>query len=216
MPINISTLNLCLGLRNKKFLIKKLLEENEIDVLSMQETEIIDDLNPDELRITNYSLELERNSVKARVGFYVSRSVNYVRRQDLEGVDSNLIIIDIEGTVNTRLINVYRSFAPQNGVSEREKFMYQVSLINTAVSNVSCILLGDFNLNYAMKNNSNYSRARYFEDFDNVLSDANLIQLVEFPTWSRIINNVLNESILDHIYVKDPTCVSGIQSTKSF
>ena len=146
MPINISTLNLCLGLRNKKFLIKKLLEENEIDVLSMQETEIIDDLNPDELRITNYSLELERNSVKARVGFYVSRSVNYVRRQDLEGVDSNLIIIDIEGTVNTRLINVYRSFAPQNGVSEREKFMYQVSLINTAVSNVSCILLGDFNL----------------------------------------------------------------------
>ena len=112
----------------------------------MQETEIIDDLNPDELRITNYSLELERNSVKARVGFYVSRSVNYVRRQDLEGVDSNLIIIDIEGTVNTRLINVYRSFAPQNGVSEREKFMYQVSLINTAVSNVSCILLGDFNL----------------------------------------------------------------------
>ena len=24
----------------------------------------------------------------------------------------------------------------------------------------------------------------------------------------------MNESILDHIYVKDPTCVSGIQSTK--
>ena len=32
MPINISTLNLCLGLKNKKLLVKKLLEENEIDV----------------------------------------------------------------------------------------------------------------------------------------------------------------------------------------
>ena len=40
MPINISTINLCLGLKNKKLLIKKMLEENEIDVLCMQETEI--------------------------------------------------------------------------------------------------------------------------------------------------------------------------------
>ena len=41
-----------------------------------------------------------------------------------------------------------------------------------------------------------------------------MIQLVEFPTWSWIVNNVLLESIIDHIYVKDPTLVSGIQSTK--
>ena len=43
MPINISTLNLCLGLKNKKLLVKKILEENDIDdidVLCMQETEI--------------------------------------------------------------------------------------------------------------------------------------------------------------------------------
>ena len=38
--------------------------------------------------------------------------------------------------------------------------------------------------------------------------------MVEFPTWSRIINNVLRESILDHIYVKDPTIVGGVHSTK--
>ena len=51
--------------------------------------------------------------------------------------------------------------------------------------------------------------AGYFDDFDDLLFDENLIQLVEFPTWSRIVNNVLLESILDHIYVKDPTLGGG-------
>ena len=77
-----------------------------------------------------------------------------------------------------------------------------------------CILLGDFNLNFAKKNDINYSHVGYFDDFENVLSDTNMIQLIEFPTWSRIINNVLIESILEHIYVKDPTTLSEIQSTK--
>ena len=64
MPINISTINLCLGLKNKKMLIKNLLEENEIDILSMQETEIGKDINHSNLRISEYHLELETNSIK--------------------------------------------------------------------------------------------------------------------------------------------------------
>ena len=52
--------------------------------------------------------------------FHVSKTFGYVRRLVLEGSDSNLIIIDLEGAMNTRLINVYRSFLPQNGVSQRE------------------------------------------------------------------------------------------------
>ena len=51
-----------------------------------------------------------------------------------------------------------------------------------------------------------------FDDFDDVLYDKNLIRLMEFPTWSRIVNNVLIESIIDHIYVKYPTLVSEVQS----
>ena len=133
LPVKISTLNLCLGLKNKKLLVKKLLEENEIDILCMQETEVMKDIDHNELKISGYSMELEQNSTKSRVGFYISKSVSYVRRFDLEGSDSNLIIIDVEGTLNTRLINVYRSFAPQNNVSQREKFQYQLSLIKIAM-----------------------------------------------------------------------------------
>ena len=199
MPIKVATLNLCLGLKNKKFLVQKILDEHNIDILCMQETEVTKMLSHDELGIRNYSLEMEKNSVKSRVGFYIAKTVNFIRRQDLEGCDSNLVIIDIEGTLNTRLINVYRSFSPQNGVSQREKFRYQLSLINTAMKTLSCVLVGDFNLNYARKEDIFYSHARYFDDFEFILSNMNLIQLVEFPTWSRVINNVLHESIIDHI-----------------
>ena len=42
-------------------------------VLCMQETEINKDLDHDELKISEYCLELEQKSVKSRVGFYVSK-----------------------------------------------------------------------------------------------------------------------------------------------
>ena len=77
-----------------------------------------------------------------------------------------------------------------------------------------CILLGDFNLNYAKKNNVGYKYENFFNDFDEVLFNMNLIQLINFPMWSRIANNVLRESILDHVYVKNPTLVEGVRSIK--
>ena len=75
-------------------------------------------------------------------------------------------------------------------------------------------MLGDFNLNYAKINDVDYSHVRYFDDFDDTLNDENLVQIIEFPTWSRVINNSLVESTIDHIYVKDPMIVEEIHSIK--
>ena len=38
--LKIGTLNLCLGLKNKKDLVKDILMSNEIDILAMQEIEL--------------------------------------------------------------------------------------------------------------------------------------------------------------------------------
>ena len=134
MSINISTLNLCLGLRNKKYLVKNILEENNIDVLCMQETKIIGDINVSELKTSNFCLELETNSVKSRVGFYISKKLNYVRRTDLKGINSNVIIIDVIGSINLRIINVNRTFATSAGESQQSKFKYQLSIIRKAIN----------------------------------------------------------------------------------
>ena len=61
------------------------------------------------------------------------------------------MVIDLDGVVKSRVINVYRSFAPQNGDSERRNFQNQLTLIESAVHVENVILLGDFNLNYAKK-----------------------------------------------------------------
>ena len=55
--MRIATLNLCLGLKFKKDLVKNILVENEIDILLMQETEIEADFNCELLNIPGYKFE---------------------------------------------------------------------------------------------------------------------------------------------------------------
>ena len=75
-----------------------------------------------------------------------------------------------------------------------------------------CILLGDFNLNYDKIYDDNYAHRALFDDFEKVLSHENLIQIVNFATWSRMYGQTLKSSTLDHIYVKDPTLVYNLKS----
>ena len=69
---------------------------------------------------------------------------------------------------------------------------------------MNTVLLGDFNLDYSKIHDVNYGHKNLFIDFEDELSTFNLILLVEFVTWSRIVGTELKESILDHIYIRDP------------
>ena len=63
---------------------------------------------------------------------------------NLEGTNSHIVIIDLEGPITVkRIINVYRSFNPQNNVSARDKFKYQLEIIKSAMTQ-STVLIGDF------------------------------------------------------------------------
>ena len=105
-----------------------------------------------------------------------------------------MVIIDIKDIkVPLRLINIYQSFSPQNNISARDKFKYQLLLIKKAF-NENSILLGDFNLDYSKINDDNYVHRNLFEDFDETLSNLNLIQIVDFVTWSRLVGIELRDS----------------------
>ena len=65
-------------------------------------------------------------------------------------MNSNIIIIDIKSDNPFRLINVYRNFKPQDNKSQREKFAYQLALIEKAMMKRT-IILGDYNLDYSQK-----------------------------------------------------------------
>ena len=129
MDVKIATLNLCLGLKNKRLEVERLILNNNVDIMCLQEVEIEKDYDFQALNLDNYCLEIENNSVKSRVGIFISNNVNYTRMHQLEGINSHIIIIDITDSCTVkRIINVYRSFNPQGNISAREKFIYQLEI----------------------------------------------------------------------------------------
>ena len=78
-------------------------------------------------------------NIKARVG--IGDSLNYVRRNDLEGENKHLVIIDILGTTSVRIINLYRSFNPQNRITPKANFISQLLLIREAFQENTVVCL---------------------------------------------------------------------------
>ena len=103
MPCKIATWNLCLGLQGKKIAVKEEILKNKIDICCMQETEIKVDFPTNILTFPGYRLEVETNDVKARVAIYISDAVEYNRRKDLEGQNSNIMIMDIKQKKNIKI-----------------------------------------------------------------------------------------------------------------
>ena len=49
------------------------------------------------LNLRGFDLEVENNLIKSRTGIYITKNLNYKRNVNLEGKDSHLVIIDIDG-----------------------------------------------------------------------------------------------------------------------
>ena len=126
MEVKFATLNFCLGLKYKKLMVEKIMNTNKIDILCLQEVDLEVGYCEYSLSIPGYDLLIEKSSIKARSGIFISNRVNYTRKSILEGVDSHIVIIDIEGKSDiNRIINVYRCFNPEGNYTAREKFRYK-------------------------------------------------------------------------------------------
>jgi hypothetical protein len=182
-----------------------------VELLCLQETEISPELDVNLISFPGFGYESETNSIKARVGCFIKNGINYKRCYKLEGVNAHLINIDVKAERNIRIINIYRTFSPQGGVGARPMLPYHLDLIKNAFKK-NTILLGDLNLNWSKKGMQNYPLDHYFEEKDETLSQLDLVQLVNFPTWSRFIRDVHRESILNHVYTNCPTSISNLHS----
>ena len=65
-------------------------------------------------------------------------------------------------------------------------------------------------------NDVHYVNKNLFEDFDSILYQLELIQVVNFVTWSRLVGKNLRSSIFDHIYTKDPTVIRNLRAVTPF
>ena len=215
MTIKIATWNVCLGVKNKKDYIIDVLRKENIDICMIQEADIPKDYPYDLLSSKDYKIECERSTKKARCVALIKNDINYARRTDLEGEDDCLIILDVKGIKNYRLVNVYRTFSPPLNIPLKDNFVRQTNLIMNALNEDPMqipIVLGDFNLDDSKRNDIHYRNKSYFEILNPIIDQQELIQIVSFPTWHRLVNNVPNYSVLDHIYLKDPTFIENLNS----
>ena len=81
-------------------------------------------------------------------------------------------------------------------------FEKQLSAVRNAICS-NCYILGDFNLDARMSHRPDYLSKFAQEKLENFVTTENLIQVVNFDTWSRTINGLKKSSLLDHVYVKD-------------
>ena len=207
--MKIATWNLCLGLFHKKDYVRSIIQENNIDILTLQETELSQEIEPNVLQIMDYTVEVEENNQKRRVVAYVKNTITYKRRFDLEKANLHTIILDVGMISTTRIISIYRNIKPQDNSSPRENFRNQLNVINAATTH-STILLGDFNLDDHRRFQVDYAQRMLFQDFEEILGHHHFIQHVKEPTWERVIENQKKNSILDHIYSSDSTKVKSI------
>ena len=209
--MKVATWNLCLGLSNKKDTVLNEIELNSIDVCCMQETELEKNYPTNILSNKTHEFECEKSTDKRRVGVYMNRQLQYTRREDLEETDQHVIIIDVFLKTNIRIISLYRSFRPPNGLSPSTFFERQLNIIErNCVPNM--IVLGDFNLDFKMQLRNDYPHKLLFNQLTNTADKLNLIQLVDFPTWSRFVNNIHKNSILDHVYTNNLALVNNCTS----
>ena len=73
--LKVSTWNLCLGLSNKKNIVKQYMKFNNIDVCCMQEVDLLVNYPTELLSFPGYNLETETNDLKIRVGVYVNERI---------------------------------------------------------------------------------------------------------------------------------------------
>ena len=211
--IRLSTWNVCLGLKNKKDYVYNETKQNEIDICLLQEVEIETGFNEELLTAKDYVIEVENNAKKSRTAIILKDNIDYIRRRDLELCDYGIVIIDVNVSKKYRVINVYRSFNPPNGVTPLAFFERQLQIINQALANLNgreIIISGDFNLDDSKRYATDYRNKHYFEKMSEIFDELDLIQLIDQPTWHRTVNNVTKSSILDHIYVRNPHVISNI------
>ena len=73
--------------------------------------------------------------------------------------------------------------------------------------------MGDFNLDVNKEaKRIDYAYKVPYSHLSDFLADNNLIQLIDFPTWSRTINGIRKESTLDHVYVNNCSLVNNLTS----
>lgn len=183
------------GLSSKLELLTYFIKNHNIKIFGVTETLLNDSLPTSFINISGYTFERrDRVSQGGGVGAYISNSLNYVRRLDLETYDIECIWLEIFSDYTKSFIVgiLYRPPNTSKHLSKNFNNNFQKTLTKINNGNKELIILGDINCNYLIKNNN--------KPLKDLLSLNGLIQTIKGPT--RITDTT--ESLIDVILTTKP------------
>jgi hypothetical protein len=118
-------------LENKKDYTSSVINEHKIEICSLQEVILETDYPSEILSFKNYSIEVETNDYKAREAVCIK---NGISRHELEGTNSNVIVIDLDLNKKYRLINLYKSPKIRNEIKNLKLEIKDLRSLNFSLS----------------------------------------------------------------------------------
>ena len=199
------------GLTGKLDFLKEKIDENEMTILFVAESELNVMSNQSALKIKNFelihskSMELGKN---ARISCFVSNDSNFIRRNDLE-IEGNEIIVLENSTRSELVVGFYRPFKQffdtETATSGFERLLLNFDGLFKEKKNV--LLIGDINIDFLQMHDSSYRLNGLCNKLNIFIEKHSLIQTVKSKTRFQIVNkngqNVLQSALLDHVYVNN-------------
>ena len=181
-------------LANKDNVCRVLDDFHKIQILSLSETHLSTDDEP-QAKIDGYSfISKPRKSAKGGgVGAYISSSVPYHRRLDLELDDIECLWIEVLFPKSKGFLIgfIYRPPDSSKHLPKIFNCKLESMLTNISLENKECILTGDMNCNYLF--NSDH------KELKSILTAFGLKQLIKDPT--RVTQD--SRSLIDLIYTNE-------------
>jgi hypothetical protein len=94
LEIKLRSLKLCLGLADKKGIVKQIINIKKY-IMYLQETEPDTDVDHNLLSFTGYIYKSEKSAIMVRVGIFIKSGLKYMRRLDLRDVECHIMIADV-------------------------------------------------------------------------------------------------------------------------
>ena len=189
------------SLKNKIIDVQQFLMENPYDIFSLSETWLKEDSNMNEIdSIPEYQFEGKPRKTKigGGVGCYINNKVKYIRRNDLETDNLEIMWLEIIRNNSSSYFvgTLYRKPSTADISSFFNSLEENIDKVTSVSNNV--ILMGDFNCNMLTEN----SFSKKVIEFCNAMT---MTQMIECPT--RI--TPYSKTLIDLILLSDSVNVGG-------
>ena len=228
--LRIGNLNICKGLNNKEAQLLNMIEEEEIDIIGVSETDLkdFDESLPYTLRgfKTFWPLKRSKANMK-RMLCFVKQDVEVKERTDLMSSQISSIWLEHKPVNGKKILLclTYREFNPCTGEEEIDKtnvseqlsrlelFRQQVEKAAKETENI--YILGDLNVDINRWNNKDYYLKKVAEEYQTLIG-KNGLELIDFGiTWKRIQENgVIKQSALDHLLTNQASSIINNKTIK--